>query len=172
MKPVLLVIAGPNGSGKTTITERLRNENWSEETLLAQHKGIAFETVFSAPDKVAFVARAREAGYFIRLFFVGTTDPRINASRVAARVIEGGHDVPIPKIVSRYDKSMANLALAAEIADRVYAYDNSVEGAEALLCARTRDGELRKVYGPLPQWVDAALGSLPRSAGYEDMRGA
>ena len=30
MKPVLLVIAGPNGSGKTTVTTRLREERWSE----------------------------------------------------------------------------------------------------------------------------------------------
>ena len=30
MNPVLLVIAGPNGSGKTTITEHLRAEKWSE----------------------------------------------------------------------------------------------------------------------------------------------
>lgn len=30
MKPVLLVIAGPNGSGKTTVTERLRRDHWSE----------------------------------------------------------------------------------------------------------------------------------------------
>ncbi len=30
MRPVLLVIAGPNGSGKTTVTERLRADHWSE----------------------------------------------------------------------------------------------------------------------------------------------
>ena len=30
MNPVLLVIAGPNGSGKTTVTARLRVEKWSE----------------------------------------------------------------------------------------------------------------------------------------------
>jgi predicted ABC-type ATPase len=29
MRPALLVIAGPNGSGKTTITARLRQEQWS-----------------------------------------------------------------------------------------------------------------------------------------------
>src|SRR5690606_29221270 len=29
MSPVLLVVAGPNGSGKTTITARLREERWS-----------------------------------------------------------------------------------------------------------------------------------------------
>ncbi len=78
--------------------------------------------------------------------------------------------MPISKILSRYDKSMTNLMLAAEIADRVYAYDNSVEEREAVLCARTANGELRKVYGPLPEWVENALGALPRSAAYEDKR--
>lgn len=30
MKPVLIVIAGPNGSGKTTVTERIRRDHWSD----------------------------------------------------------------------------------------------------------------------------------------------
>jgi predicted ABC-type ATPase len=30
VKPVLLVIAGPNGSGKPTVTTRLRRDHWSE----------------------------------------------------------------------------------------------------------------------------------------------
>lgn len=56
---------------------------WAEvrrEGLLGERAGIAFETVFSAPDKVSFIARARDAGYFVRLFFIGTSDPRINAA--------------------------------------------------------------------------------------------
>lgn len=205
MNPVLLVIAGPNGSGKTTVTVRLRADQWSEgveylnpddiardrfgdwnspqatleaarwttarrEELLAAHQGIAFETVFSTDDKLDFVARAKTAGYFVRAFFVGTSDPRINAARIAGRVMAGGHTVPIEKIISRYGRSMANLAGAVEVADRVYIYDNSIDDIEARLCARTTDGQLRKVYGPLPEWIADATQGLPRHAQFVDLR--
>jgi predicted ABC-type ATPase len=137
------------------------------EELLAASAGIAFETVFSASDKVDFVARAKDAGYFVRVFFVSTSDPRINAARVAGRVMGGGHTVPIEKILSRYERSMANLAAAIELADRVYVYDNSIDGVEAVLCARTQAGQLRKVYVELPGWVQASVGSLERHPDFE-----
>ena len=207
MRPALLVIAGPNGSGKTTVTTRLREERWSEgveylnpdevardrfgdwnspaavlsaarwtearrEELLAVGQGIAFETVFSTDSKVDFLVRAKDIGYFVRVFFIGTSDPRINAARVAGRVMEGGHTVPIEKIISRYTRSMANLSAAIEIADRVYVYDNSMEGMEASLCARTVDGELRKIYAPPPEWVADAIVSLKRHADFVDVRAA
>jgi predicted ABC-type ATPase len=79
------------------------------ERLLELGAGIAFETVFSAPDKVEFIERARSTGYFIRLFFVSTGDPTINAARVARRVMAGGHTVAIEKIIQRYARSHANL---------------------------------------------------------------
>jgi predicted ABC-type ATPase len=138
--------------------------------LLAARKGIAFETVFSAPDKNDFVRRAIDAEYFVRVFFIGTSDPRINAARVAGRIMAGGHTVPLEKIISRYSKSMAHLAVAMRVAHRVYVYDNSVDGAEALLLARTSEGELRKVYGPLPQWIADAIDSLPKHPDYVDAR--
>ena len=197
------MIAGPNGSGKTTVTVSLRRDQWSEgveyinpddiakekfgdwnsrdailsaanwaearrEELLEQCAGIAFETVFSAPDKVDFLERAKEAGYFLRVFFVSTSDPRINASRVLQRVMDGGHTVPLEKIVSRYDKSMINLAAAIEIADRVYLYDNSIENAEASLCARVSNGMIRKIYGELPFWVEKAIARLTKHPKFED----
>ena len=145
-KPRLLVIAGPIGAGKTTVTERgvahewfagcqyinpdfiARDEfgDWNSpgvilkaaqlatqlrEGYLANGQSMAFETVFSAPDKVEFLYRAHQQGYFIRVFFVATTDPSINASRVARRVMQGGHDVPIPKIINRYFRSIAQCAV-------------------------------------------------------------
>jgi predicted ABC-type ATPase len=205
VSPVLLVIAGPNGSGKTTITVRLREEHWSHgveylnpddvardrfgdwnspdavvkaatwtaarrEELLAASSGIAFETVLSAPDKLDFIERARRAGYFVRIFFIGTSDPRTNAARVAGRVIQGGHTVPIEKIVSRYTRSIANLGTVIPLADRVYIYDNSVDGTEARLCARTAQGRLREIYGPLPTWVADAVLPLERHPELVDLR--
>ena len=47
--------------------------------------------------------------------------------RVALRVMEGGRDVSISKIIARYIRSLANCSVAARIADRSYIYDNSVE---------------------------------------------
>ena len=65
-----------------------------EQALIAR-TDLAFETVFSAPDKLDYLIRARAAGYFVRLFFVATESPTINAARVAERMLSGGHEVPI-----------------------------------------------------------------------------
>lgn len=149
-KPELIIIAGPNGSGKTSITQKFLHHEWAEgttyinpdqiakdmfgdwndndavlkaanycsglrEQCLAKNKSFVFETVFSAHDKIDFVIRAKEAGFFIRLFFISTENPAINASRIANRVMKGGHDVPITKIISRYYKSIRNCKIIASI---------------------------------------------------------
>lgn len=188
-RPVLIVIAGPNGSGKTSVTSKILHHEWLEnseyinpdnvardvfgdwnnresvlkaanycnewrERCLAERKSHIFETVMSATDKVDYILRAKEGGFFIRLFFVSTESPTINAKRVAQRVLDGGHDVPIPKILSRYDKSIANCIILSEVVDRLYVYDNSIEDAEARLLFRLSNGELAKRYVEvLPNWA-------------------
>lgn len=82
-----------------------------------------FETVFSSQDKIDFIIRAKQAGFFIRVFFIATNHPSINASRVANRVMEGGHDVPITKIISRFYKSIINCEIIAKLVDRLYVID-------------------------------------------------
>ena len=188
-KPVLIVIAGPNGSGKTTITSKILRHEWLEgaayvnpdqvaqdrfgdwnspeavlqaaqycedqrEECLRQGQSLIFETVLSSDGKVDFIRRAHETGYFIRIFFVSTAHPAINAARIAQRVMEGGHDVPIPKIISRYQKSILNCKRVAAIADRVYVYDNSVDDTEARLLFRMIDGRPFKQYtDDIPEWA-------------------
>lgn len=65
---------------------------------------------------------------------------------------------------------MANLSAAIRLADRVYIFDNSVDDADARLCARTQEGRLRKVYGALPVWVSDAVDPIERHAGFVDLR--
>lgn len=78
--------------------------------------------------------------------------------------------MPIEKIISRYTRSIANLSAAFLLADRVYVYDNSVDGVDARLCVRSQGGALRKVYGSLPSWIADAIAPLPRHEGFVDLR--
>lgn len=154
-------VYGDWNSPEAVLNAARQAENERERCLL-EGRSLAFESVLSAPDKLQFIRRAKAAGFFVRLFFVGTAHPSINASRVARRVMEGGHDVPIPKIVSRYSRSIANCASTAAMVDRAYVYDNSEEGAVPKLIFRTRDGQVSKLYGPIPPWAQAVADQLPR----------
>ena len=128
---------------------------------LQTKKSMAFETVFSSPEKLQFVSRAAAAGFFIRLFFVCTDSPAINAQRVAQRVMEGGHDVPISKIIKRYYKSIAQCAASLSLVDRAYFYDNSINDMDPSLLFRVRSGSLAKTYAPLNPWAEDIAHSLP-----------
>jgi predicted ABC-type ATPase len=50
--------------------------DWRERCL-QEGKSLIFESVFSATDKVDFVRRAMQAGFFVRLFFVCTASPDV-----------------------------------------------------------------------------------------------
>jgi predicted ABC-type ATPase len=119
------------------------------EECLREKTSMLIETVFSAPDKLQFLRRVKEADFFIRFFFIGTDGPHINAARVARRVMDGGHDVPIAKIISRYNRSIANSAIAMSVVDRAYSYDNSVDNRDPKKLFRTKDGRLFKTYADL-----------------------
>ena len=109
----------------------------------------------SADDKVDFILRAKQAGYFIRIFFIATENPTINAARIANRVMQGGHDVPISKIISRYRKSIYNCIKISNVVDRLYVYDNSINGQEAKRSRiGSKYGNVEKMYvRTLPEWA-------------------
>lgn len=148
-KPMVLVFAGPNGSGKSTIKEWFEivgeytnaddvvkatgMDNLTAAELVDNMRNSAidngsdftFETVLSSSYKLNILKKAKEHGYFIKCAFVLTTSPWLNVARVAARVAQGGHNVPSDKIIDRYYKSLKNISLLMNICDILHVYDNT-----------------------------------------------
>lgn len=150
-KPMALVLAGPNASGKSTITqyfEKVGEYTNADDVVASSHisnedaailvdnlryKSIennadfTFETVLSSDYKIKILEKAKEKGYFIKCVFVLTINPSINVARVKSRVAEGGHNVDTNKIISRYHKSLANIPKLLELCDILHVYDNTLE---------------------------------------------
>ena len=85
--------------------------------------------------------RAKEAGYWIELYFLCLQDAEMNVTRVRTRHATGGHDVPIDKIKSRYQRSMQLLSQFFLLADEAMIFNNSWEKPE-LIAQKTGDGEI------------------------------
>lgn len=63
--------------------------------------------------------------YVTRCIYVLTVSSDINVARVYARHQNGGHDVPVEKIRSRYKKALALLPELINVCDVCHIYDNS-----------------------------------------------
>ena len=115
----------------------------------------------SHPSKVDVLIRAKAAGFFVQLFFVGIDNPNTNVERVALRVAQGGHAVPEDRIVARWGRTMELLHRAIGSAHRAFVFDNSAAGQ---LHHRPRlvfssdcndEGTITRgqQFPPLPDWV-------------------
>ena len=149
--PEVIVFAGPNGSGKTTITgmaktvgEYINADDIKRTTLctdieaaqkaeelrgkmILEKKDFTFETVLSTDRNLLLLKKAKEQGYFVRCIYVLTANADINVARVSARQAIGGHGVPEDKIRSRYSKALALMPKLVEVCDILHVYDNTKE---------------------------------------------
>lgn len=141
-----------NSYHATVVCHFIRNE------LLHRRQDITIETVMSSTDKIDLLREAKALGYRNYLYFVATSSPEINVSRVANRVLDGGHAVPDAKIRSRYYRSISLLNPAVELTDRAYVFDNS-EGVDGnLLVVEITNGEDLKFHMEyIPDWVARCL---------------
>ena len=77
--------------------------------LMDERADFAFETTLSTRSYVSLVKKAREMGYKTTLLYFWLDSPETAYRRVAKRVSEGGHNIPIEVIERRYYRGIWNL---------------------------------------------------------------
>lgn len=159
--PRCIVVAGPNGVGKTTFAREflpkdaqvihfvnadliasglspLRPELaalaggrlfLAELDRLARMRvDFAFESTLSGLTYLHRLKTWKRAGYRIEISYLRLSSPQLALRRIAARVRQGGHNVPRADVLRRFDRSWRNFErFYRPLADAWGVYDNSGE---------------------------------------------
>lgn len=82
---------------------------------------------------------AKEAGYYIRLFYVGLDTVQESLKRIQNRVEKGGHDIPPDDVKRRFSGRFEALAKVLPYCDEAIFFDNDNGFREV---GEYRNGEL------------------------------
>jgi predicted ABC-type ATPase len=133
----LIIIAGANGSGKTTVANKiLENKNFEflnadeiEKSLenniksplkagriffqkfnqyIEENKSFIIETTLSGNYLLKFITQLKKKRYKITLIFVFLESPLVCIDRIKIRVKKGGHNVPDDDVKRRYYRGKEN----------------------------------------------------------------
>jgi predicted ABC-type ATPase len=93
---------------------------------VSKGSSFAFETTLSGHSYAQMIPRWRAAGYHVKLIFLNLPTPELAVARVAARVAQGGHNVPESVIRRRFDSGLKNFReLYRPLVNSWEWYDNS-----------------------------------------------
>lgn len=79
------------------------------EKLIRSRQSFAIETTLATRSYRKLIDRAHAAGYVVELLYVWLCSVALACERVARRVAEGGHDIPVDVIARRYHQGIKNL---------------------------------------------------------------
>jgi predicted ABC-type ATPase len=88
----------------------------------------AFETTLSGLVYLHRLNRWKRSGYRIEITYLRLPSPRLALRRIAARVLQGGHNVPRADVLRRFQRGWNNFQQCYRpLADAWAVYDNSGE---------------------------------------------
>lgn len=94
--------------------------------LLGREESFAIETTLATRSYINLVRQAQSMGYMVTLLFFWLRTPELALQRVAERVRNGGHDIPVSTTRRRYVSGISNLFnLYSHEVDYWMLYDNS-----------------------------------------------
>ena len=112
-----------------------------EEIELYAKRGesFGFETTLSGRSYLRTIGHLRRRGYEVHFFFLWVPTVWLALTRVRARVLQGGHDVPEAVVRRRFDRSIHNFLLRYRfLGDSWTLFDNS--GATPAVIAFEKQG--------------------------------
>lgn len=175
---VYTIIGGINGSGKSSFTgaKKEDSENWGMiidvDKMTALNKVFPIEGVkialqcisdclenracFSQETTLAgyktevTALKAKELGYFIRLYYIGLDTPEECLKRIANRVARGGHDIGEVDVRRRFGERWRAVKKILPYCDEARFFDNNNGFIEV---AEYKNGALILKEESLPAWI-------------------
>lgn len=183
--PTPLVVAGPKGCGKSTLTrmsafkgleiidpDAIARSIVSGDPVQAGRKALRrrrdalaagrshlVETTLAGSGILRHMTAARRKGYRIVLHYVSVAAPDRALDRIRNRVALGGHDIPEADVRRRFARSHTNLPAAVTRADEALLYDNTDPDRPHREVAILKDGAWW-VAEAVPGWAAEALARI------------
>ena len=175
---IYTIVGGVNGCGKSSLTGTLKAERPDlgiivdpdkitaelggdeyeggkvavEKLEKALADGVSFtqETTLSGGYTRKLARRAKDAGYFIRLYYVGLDSLQESLQRIENRVRKGGHNIPRRNVEARFARRFSDVVKILPYCDEARFFDND---NGFVLVAEYRNGELLPVGTQRPAWL-------------------
>lgn len=100
---------------------------------LEQKCGFIYETVAADRRHLRIINTAKNNGFKVITVFIGLASPELSIQRVKHRVENGGHNVPVSDIESRYPRIMANFPHLLSNSNTCFVIDNSGKNYKLIL---------------------------------------
>ena len=168
--PVLRVIAGANGAGKSTFARMMslqsidpdsiaagygegftpaanlrasRQALWQMQAHLEARQSFTFETTLAARQPLRLMAQATALGYAVHLAFIVANPVEDTRLRIDNRVLQGGHNISDKDLERRGPRILANLPDAVSLADVTAFYLSSIQHQDFILAGAAAERQVQ-----------------------------